>query len=321
MYNAFKTAGKEAKLILHQDAHNFIYGLNIGDKLYDEIVNRWLCHYLYGEENGAEDMPELSVQSNVDGSFSFYDTFPDTESLKLLSDDRDETKIYSNSFEDFYNEYVDSYKVIARYYLEQDEKHVKVFDLETDNEDGLTFIGSCEIHVDLKTDDTDMDNMMVTAVLLDTDENGDPFKAYVTGNDLGDLLPKKTVGSYEIGGGHEDAVIHEFVQSATDVKAIAYGWTNLLTPGRGKSASEYKEKSDIKEDTYYGYNIYLKPTVYTLAPGHKLKLALLAQDPQRVLMDEVENDDTPYFIDDYEAPYYSFTVDEGSLAVKINVIK
>ncbi len=77
-----------AKLILHQDGHNYIFGLNIGDRLYDEIMNRWLCHYLYGVENGAEDMPELSVQSNVDGSFAFYDTFPDTESIELLSDGR-----------------------------------------------------------------------------------------------------------------------------------------------------------------------------------------------------------------------------------------
>ncbi len=116
-------------------------------------------------------------------------------------------------------------------------------------------------------------------------------------------------------------MIYEYVQSPTDVKAIAYGWTNLLTPDRGKSASEYTEKSAIEEDTYYGYNIYLKPTVYTLWPGHKLKLALLAQDPQRVLMDEIQDDDTPNYIDDYEDPGYSFTVDEGSLAVKFDIIK
>ena len=165
-----------------------------------------------------------------------------------------------------------------------------------------------------------MDNMMVTAVLLDTDENGDIFKAFMIGNEISDLLPVKSVGSYEIGGGREDGKIREFVRSSTDVKAVAYGWTNLATPGRGKSPSEYTEKTDIKKDTYYSYNIYLKPTVYTLRSGHKLKLALLAQDPQRVLMDE-ETDDTPYFIDDLNNPHYSFTVDEGSLDVKMSVIK
>lgn len=32
-------------------------------------------------------------------------------------------------------------------------------------------------------------------------------------------------------------------------------------------------------------------------------------------------DDTPYFIDDLNNPHYSFTVDEGSLDVKMSVIK
>ena len=52
------------------------------------------------------------------------------------------------------------------------------------------------------------------------------------------------------------------------------------------------------------YNIYLQPTVYTLAPGHIYKLAVLAQDPQRVLMDENESDATPYYRDDYVNPEY-----------------
>lgn len=32
-------------------------------------MNKWLSHYLYGVENGIENMPVVSVQSNVDGSF------------------------------------------------------------------------------------------------------------------------------------------------------------------------------------------------------------------------------------------------------------
>ena len=69
------------------------------------------------------------------------------------------------------------------------------------------------------------------------------------------------------------------------------------------------------------FNIFLQPTVYTLSPGHTLKLAVLAQDPQRVLADENDKDDTPYFIDDYENPEYSFTIDDASLDVRLNVIR
>ena len=70
----------------------------------------------------------------------------------------------------------------------------------------------------------------------------------------------------------------------------------------------------------HDYNIFLQPTVYTLRPGHTLKLAILAQDPQRALADEGE-DDTPYFVDGYENPEYSFTIDDASLDVRLNVIR
>ena len=62
MYNAFTKAGENVKLLLHQDGHltptypagNYVF--DIGDSSYDEILNRWFSHYLYGVENGAEDM-------------------------------------------------------------------------------------------------------------------------------------------------------------------------------------------------------------------------------------------------------------------------
>lgn len=320
MYNAFKKAGQNVKLILHQDGHNMLYSRMIGDELFDELMNKWLCHYLYDVDNGIEDMPEITVQSNIDGSYEVYDTFPDTETMTLGSG-AGETVIRSDDFAGFYEDYVDSQKVIDRYYLEQDEKYIKVFDLKPQNDEPFTFIGSPEVHLKLKPSDTEKDNMMVSAVLLDTDENDEVFKAFITGNTLYDGLPVKTGEPYEFGGGHEEGYIKEYIQSPTDVKAVSYGWTNLLTPDRGKSASEYKEKSKLEEDKYYDYNIFLQPTVYTLRPGHTLKLAVLAQDPQKVLADEDDKDATPYYIDDYEDPEYSFTIDDASLDVRLNVIR
>ncbi len=46
--------------------------------------------------------------------------------------------------------------------------------------------------------------MMLSAVLLDTDENDKVFKAFITGNALSDLLPTKEADTYEYGGGHEE---------------------------------------------------------------------------------------------------------------------
>ena len=60
MHTAFEQAGQTVKLILHQGPHitptmaNKNYGILIDGKFYDDIVNEWISHYLYGVENGAE---------------------------------------------------------------------------------------------------------------------------------------------------------------------------------------------------------------------------------------------------------------------------
>ena len=72
MLKSFEKAGAAVKLILHQGPHitptmpNKGYGILIDGQYYDDIVNRWISHYLCGVENGAEDMPAVLVQSNLD---------------------------------------------------------------------------------------------------------------------------------------------------------------------------------------------------------------------------------------------------------------
>ena len=70
MYNAFEKAGQTAKILLHQDGHLTPtypaggYVFDIGDSSYDEILNRWFSHYLYGVENGAENMAAVTAQDS-----------------------------------------------------------------------------------------------------------------------------------------------------------------------------------------------------------------------------------------------------------------
>ena len=72
MHTAFEQAGQTVKLILHQGPHitptmaNKNYGILIDGKFYDDIVNEWISHYLYGVENSAEEMPEVLAQTNYD---------------------------------------------------------------------------------------------------------------------------------------------------------------------------------------------------------------------------------------------------------------
>ena len=59
MHTAFEQAGQTVKLILHQGPHitptmaNKNYGILIDGKFYDDIVNEWISHYLYGVEMGS----------------------------------------------------------------------------------------------------------------------------------------------------------------------------------------------------------------------------------------------------------------------------
>ena len=82
MYKAFRKAGKTVKMVLHQDGHNTLDAYMINGVPWLEIENRWLAHYLYDVDNGAEDMAELTVQSNIDGTFSEYDSFGEYEHMK-----------------------------------------------------------------------------------------------------------------------------------------------------------------------------------------------------------------------------------------------
>lgn len=72
MVKAFQKSGQTFKTILHQGPHitptmpNKNYGILIDGKFYDDIVNEWISHYLYGVENGAESRPEVLVQTNYD---------------------------------------------------------------------------------------------------------------------------------------------------------------------------------------------------------------------------------------------------------------
>ncbi len=89
MYRAYEKAGVPAKLLLHQDAHltpTYPSGdlqFYIGKRSYDEILNRWFSHYLYGVNNGVENMPAVTAQSNNDSKV--WNTYDDWKTDKAIS--------------------------------------------------------------------------------------------------------------------------------------------------------------------------------------------------------------------------------------------
>ncbi len=92
MYQAYQTAGVDVKLLLHQDAHltpSYPAGnleFYIDGESYNNILNRWFSHYLYGLENGVENMAAVTAQSNSDATvWNTYDSWA-TEDFVTLAD-------------------------------------------------------------------------------------------------------------------------------------------------------------------------------------------------------------------------------------------
>ena len=318
MVQAFEKAGQTVKLVLHQDGHNNLDGHIINGELWEETVNRWLTHYLYDVDNGVEDMAPVTVQSNLDGSFRTYDSWRDFRYSEMpVYAEEEYTDLSTVGLAEYANQFTSGLvpefkgqKGMEHYYASLDEPLGALYEVELP--EGETIYGVPEIHVKMKTDTTDKDGLMVTAVLIDIADEGKPFKAYMVKDRLGNTLPVKTYDSYDAGGGLGEKDLIRYVQSSTASKCITFGWTDLCNPGKGYSSSEYTASEDLAADQFYDYTFYMLPTAYTLAPGHHLLLMLTSWDPYRAFLDEdfkVDPEMSAY-MSDYQ---YAFTIDNNSL--------
>ena len=324
MMQAFAKANMPAKIVLHQDGHNVLDNKIVNGELWQEIMNKWLSHYLYGVENGIEDMPAVTVQSNLDGQFTTCDTwraFPQQEmpvyaETYHTSVTTEGLAEYSIQFLNGESPELAGLKGQEIYYATLDEPFAGIYSI--DIPEGTTILGVPEIHVRISTEVTDKDGLMITAVLVDYQEDGEPFKAFMTKDRLYSTLPVKTVDSFERGGGLDEGDILQFVQSSTPSKCVTFGWTDLCNPGLGYHSSEYTSSTDLEAGKVYDYTFYMLPTAYTVAPGHRLQLVLTAWDPYRAFLDE------DYILDptlptEYSEFNYSFVIDNSSVQVLMPV--
>lgn len=316
MMQAFAKAGQNAKLVLHQDAHSVVDNRMVNGELWNEIQNRWLAHYLYDVENGAEEMPTVSVQSNIDGSWKTYDTWRDFKYTDVpVEFDSPKNVVSSKGLAEVANAYVTLGKEYRDlYYLDLENKHAAFYPL--DLEEGETIYGVPEIHLNLSSEITEYEGLMITAVLLDTADDGSAFHAYMGKDARSDKVPVRIIGEYEGGGSWWRNDIEELVQDNTYVKAFTYGWTDLTNPGCGYDSKEYTKTQVIEAGEWYDYTIYMLPTVYTVAPGHHLTLVLTTWDPYTAFLDESfaldPGKESPEI--DYD---YSYIVRNDAIQVKL----
>lgn len=254
MYQAYEKAGVPVKLLLHQGTHltptypSQEYEMYIDDELYDTVLNKWFSHYLYGEDNGAENMAPVTVQSNVDGSWSYYDDWKTDSSVTYaLSSAKTATSTVTRGS-------------TATYTFEVPE------DITVQGAIAVTFTATPTSE---KIDE--LDGIRLTANLKDNSDTA--YMAFVPSRSYLPLTTIKENGAW-MGGGVKNFDLVEYKQTATTSKSIGQGYIDLYNPTAGYDSASAAERTALQNGESYTYTVYLQPSFYTVKAGHTLELSL-----------------------------------------------
>lgn len=313
MLKSFQKAGQTVKAILHQGPHitptmpNKGYGILIDGKFYDDIVNEWISHYLYGVENQAEDMPAVLVQTNHDQRKWETSASWDTgHNMKLTSGstgtavidtDWEAAGISAKNFDDVMG--TTSTNMGQRYVTRPFEKAVTIqgtvcLHLKAALKDGDA---EADFHPENRNDvDTltmklgasrisgRMDDVEIAVLLCDVCDT--EFDSIQTTDPERNIIPVTTVkeGGIINGGDLPAFDEAEFTTVHKKYRVITRAFADLCNPEAGYEPETATNSIELEKDEYHDYHIYLNATRYTVEPGHSLAIVIATEDPVNCLI-------------------------------------
>ncbi len=329
MYDAFANAGQNVKLLLHQGAHitpdydSHKTSLLIGDETYNGILNKWFSHYLYNQNNGAENMATVTVQSNVDGSWSTLNSWPTSDeaeayanTLTLNNSAEGKTTINSdmtgiNSWRDVFSSTSTSASAMYTSDVTEDtvikgtvKVNITAAPIQHPDQETAPVTESAAVvaprgadHEEIMdpANQTAKDTASAIAVQSENTGSRDALMMSAMLVDVADeAFPTYTTSVTEqrtgeknwVGSGAQDYDVINFRQVNSKYKIIARGWIDLANPSAGFDSASAANKIALEDGVYHDYTVYLQPNYYTVEKGHKLALVVYTYEPGKASYSE-----------------------------------
>ena len=297
MLEAYKKAGIDAKVLLHQGNHVYPStrwsGTEVAGQAFNDLMNLWYSHYLYGIENGIENLPQVTAQDNLDPSkwrrFDKWDT-NNAISARIYSKREDVT--VTGDYYGTGNNWTTRNQDAAFHSSEVAASYAAPVDQD------VTIKGHIPVHFSAAFVKGDKNHAHVSATLMDvSDEDFDVVKEEITYDKNGystRTLDKETIDEtgYWNGSNLETLPLKRYKTHKVKSVVIARGWMNLANPASRYDSASSSHSIDVKENEFHDYTMYLQPNLYTVKKGHRLVLSLHTYDPDYI-----------YFADPYEVTF------------------
>ena len=320
MYRAYREAGADVKLLLHQDGHHTPthpadeFGFEINGEVYDELLNQWFSHYLSDLDNGIENMAEVTAQDSHENVWVSYESWECFETLTMTGFEQQEGETVSFS-SDYAASKVNQGNWTDKLILNGGTPEISAM-YTMDITEETVIKGSVPVRFRASVSNADgkvtplgeRDALTVSAMLVEIPASGQKIQSFFRLPNNSTYAEQKMLkkGGLWQGGGLKNYDLVELVPKDRSYMVITRGWMDLCNPEAGYDSASAAEKVSLEEGVYYNYTLYLQPTAYRVQEGNQLALVFYSYEPYPGMAYSGTKD-------------YEITLDAASVAAEIPV--